>query len=129
MLANPFTRRHLWSALIVLAVFLCLNAAIAWSVRESYRHPERLLWMVLSVPLGPLTGAVVRGWPVDSSHSGCIDNAFSLLPRHALLLALAVLLQWFGSTRPPGWIRLTIWILGWSAWYAGGILALGHSLE
>ena len=129
MPANPFTRRHLWSALIVLALFLLLNAWIAWSVREASSSEERLVWMVLSVPLGPLTGAVVRGWPVDSTHDHCIDNAFSLLPWHALLLGVAVLLQWVGSARPPGWIRLTIWILGWSAWYAGGILSLAHSLE
>ena len=113
----------------MLVVFLLLNTVIAWSVRAAYGPPERLLWMVLSVPLGPLTGAVVRGWPRDSTDSCCIDNAFSLLPWHAFLLALAVLLQWAGSARPPGRIRLTIWILGWSAWYAGGILSLGHSLE
>jgi hypothetical protein len=129
VLANPFTRRHLWSALIVLAVFLLLNILIAWSVREAYGSPERLIWMVLSVPLGPLTGAVVRGWPLDSTHSDCIDNAVSLLPWHAALLTLAVLAQWVGSPRPSGRIRLTIWILGWSAWYAGGLLSLAHALE
>ena len=129
MLANPFARRHLRSALIVLAVFVVLNAWIAWSFRESYGPPERLIWMVVAVPLGPLTGAVVRGWPLDASDSSCVDNAFSLLPPHGLALGLAVLLQWVGSARPPGWIRMTIWIVGWIAWYAGGLLALGHSLE
>jgi hypothetical protein len=87
--------------------------------------------MVIAVPLGPLTGAVVRGWPLDSADDCCIANAFSLLPWPAALLALAVLLQWVGSTRSPepGALRLTIWILGWTAWYSGGILSLAHSLE
>lgn len=129
MHANPFARRHLRSALIVLAVFVLLNALIAWSVREAYGPRQNLIWMVLAVPLGPLTGAVVRGWPLDDTDSDCIANAFSILPWTAALLGLAAALQWVGSTRPPGWIRITIWVLGWVAWYAGGILALGHSLE
>ena len=129
MIARPFTRRHLWSALIVLAVFVLLNAWIAWTVRDSYTPPERLVRMVLAVPLGPLTGAVVRGWPVDATDSSCIENAFSLLPWSAVLLALGVLLQWVGSARPPGGVRLTIWCLGWIAWYGSGIVSLMHSLE
>lgn len=129
MLSSPFTRRHLRIALLVLAAFLLLNAWIAWQVRESTSSPERLVWMVLAVPLGPLTGAVVRGWPLDATHSSCIENAFSLLPWSALALVLAGLAQWFGGSRPVGRLRLTLWCLGWIAWFGGGIVALAHSLE
>lgn len=129
MPSSPFTRRHLRSALVVLAAFLLLNGWIAWQFRDSTGSPERLVWMVLAVPLGPLTGAVVRGWPVDATDSSCVDNAFSILPWSALLLVLAVGLQWVGSTRPVGRVRLALWCLGWIAWYGGGIVALGHSLE
>ena len=113
----------------MLAAFLLLNGWIAWQFRDSTGSPERLVWMVLAVPLGPLTGAVVRGWPVDATDSSCVDNAFSILPWSALLLVLAVGLQWVGSTRPVGRVRLALWCLGWIAWYGGGIVALGHSLE
>lgn len=128
MTASPFTGRHLRRALAVLAVFLLLNAWIAWRVRHAYDPSERLPWMVLAVPLGPLTGAVVRGWPKQAYDACCIAHAFSVLRPCALVLALTSAAQWIGKP-PAGRVRLALWTLGWILWFSGGIYSLAHSLS
>jgi hypothetical protein len=127
-----FTRAHAWVALTLLALFTALTA---WATGEllsadagdpPHEHALHVALTAVSTPLGPFTGAIAREF-----HSGCLANSMSLLPYAAALLAAGVLPQLLppASARPWRVLRLVVWALGWFAWFASGILSLGHALE
>lgn len=76
--------------------------------------------------LGPFTGAIAREW-----QSCCAENSWGLLPWAGAELAVGLLIQVVPLPSGRWWerLRLVAWSLGWFAWFASGILSLGHALE
>ena len=130
--SRRFTRAHAWVALSLLALFTALTASATGELLTadagdpSYEHTLRVALTAASTPLGPFTGAIAR-----KLQSCCLANSMSLFPYATALLATGVLLQLLppASARPSRLLRLTVWGLGWFAWFASGLLSLGHALD
>ena len=131
MIRNPFRRAHLRSALILFLLFALLTLLMIVSVPAEFGWAATLT-TTLAAPLGPLTGAVVRGWPLDRhADSGCVEFAYSLVPWCAAALALGILAQWIGNPDRRHWrvVHSLAWIVGWIGWLGGGPISLMVSLE
>ncbi len=74
---------------------------------------------------GPLTGAISRGF-----QSCCLKASLTLMAYCAPVLFVGCVMQFIRL--PEGKlaqaVRMVAWILGWLAWFCGGLLSLVHAL-
>ena len=57
-------------------------------------------------------------------------NSLSLLPYCGVLLMLAIVPQFLPcSMRGAGPIRMSLWVIGWLGWFAGGPISFLHALN
>jgi hypothetical protein len=124
---SRFARWHLWT---VVALWLGFSGLTLWiashGIDDSSDKPTLVFLTALGTPLGPMTGAISRGF-----QSCCVAFSLSLLPYCLSGLAIAVLLQ---LALPSGrwWsvaIRATGWIVGLVVWFGAGIVSFGHALS
>lgn len=75
--------------------------------------------------LGPMTGAMSRNW-----QGCCLANSLGLLPYCGALLGVGMVPQFLPSSlRGVRAIRMSLWIMGWFGWFAGGPISLLHALN
>ncbi len=126
MLKN-YTRSHwiVWIFLFVLFTLLTYLAADG-GIDDGPKHDRRVLVTTACTLSGPLTGAIAR-----DMQSCCLEVSMSILFVTGPLLLIGVLATNFGP-RERKWVRvmhLTLWILGWTLWYFGGLFSFAHALS
>ncbi len=109
-------------AVFTLATFLITNSG----VDDGPEHGARVFQITLGTITGPLTGAISRGF-----QDCCLSFSLSVMMYCGPVLALGFAAQ---ILRLPDqrWARvlkMTLWTIGWLAWFGGGILSFGHALS
>ena len=101
--------------------FLITNAG----VDQGPDHNARVLQTTLGTITGPLTGAISRGF-----QRCCLEFSLKVMLYCAPFLLIGVLVQFIGLPH-NAWLnalRMSLWIIGWLAWFLGGIVSFGHAL-
>lgn len=133
--AAPWLTRQHWIAFQTLLVsFSALTFALSWTLlsRPGAAQGVDLEWLgrialtTLATITGPLTGAVARG-----GQSCCVAMGLRALAWVGPLLASSIVLQIVGLPRGRKGqaVRSALWVVGWLAWFASGLVSLGHALE
>ena len=80
---------------------------------------------VSAVITGPFVGAVARGF-----QSCCLEFSLRIAWYCVPALLLGILLQWMPS-RHGKWmfLKLSAWVIGWIAWFGGGVLSYLHAFN
>lgn len=126
MVANNFTRRHvrvaagLWLASAALTLLVVLTG-----LDDAARRPLTVAATVAGTALGPLTGAISRGF-----QPCCLAASLALLPvcLPALAIAAAAQVVRLPNTPRVRMGRLAVWAAGLVVWFGGGIVSFGHAL-
>jgi len=122
-----FSRWHLWSALTIWFVFAALTLwIVSLGLDDARQHPNVVAATTVGTLLGPMTGAISRGF-----QSCCLAFSLSLLPWALAGLALGVAVQVF-TPHAPRWLaplRVIFWIAGLVVWFGSGIVSFGHALS
>ena len=108
--------------LILLVLFAGLAFLVSHAGTDDNDHALRVGVSTVGIVLGPFVGALNRG-----GMSSCVEFGFELLPWALVPLVsgvAAALCQW---PRSHG-VRLTLWTIGWVAWFASGIVSFGYAL-
>ena len=110
----------LW-AVFTLLTFLITHGGLD----EGPEHDLRVLQTTLGTLTGPLTGAIARGF-----QRCCLKFSLSLMVFCAPILSAGILAQFMGPLggKKTRIVRMSLWILGWLAWFLGGIVSFGHAL-
>jgi len=127
LIANNFSRRHVIAFIIIWLVFTAFVFLIARAgIDNGPDHDIAVAKTTAGTILGPLVGGMSRGW-----QGCCLRASLEILPYSASVLALGVLgllvplpRNWFTSS-----LRMMFWIIGWLAWFGGGIVSFGHALS
>ena len=109
---------------ILLVMFIGFAGLTFMSAREY--PPRAAAKIAASVALGPMAGAVVRGY-----QGCCLDFSLMLLPYcgGALVGALAAQLLVPPRGSPSRVFRLIAWSIGLFVWFAGAIVSFMHALS
>ena len=123
-------RLNVWQSWVALALWLAFGGftLFAFAVGSDGGGSDRTARVVMTTAataLGPMTGAVSRGF-----QGCCLRASVSLLPYCLPALLAGALVQWLV---PPGGVvrgtvRVIAWVVGLIVWFGGGILSLGHAL-
>lgn len=129
----PPTRRSRfawWHAGVAFVLWACAAVLMLWAVAmgldDAAEQPRTVAATVAGVALGPMTGAISRGF-----QDCCLAFSLSLLPYCLAALAVAVGVQ-LALPPSPAWlgpVRLLAWIVGLVVWFGGGLLSLLHALS
>lgn len=125
--AGRFFRWHLWTALALwLASSAWTLAILMHALDDAADRPLLVAAATLGSILGPMTGAISREF-----QSCCLACSLGLLPWCGGALAIGAAIQ---MAVPPrgrwlGLLRIAGWLGGWLAWFAGGLLSLGHAVS
>lgn len=106
-----------WSTLYVLAV------------SGGVGNGNGKLGKVLMTPVYTLGGPMVGAW-VRDSQSCCLDVSLWILAYAAPIPLAAVIVQfvWMPVGLGLRVLRLSIWCLAWTIWFASGLPSLAHAL-
>ena len=121
------TRKHAWT---FAALFAAFSGLTYWATNvlldAGPHHTKYVILTTAATLLGPFTGAISR-----RSQSCCLAFSWSLLPYAAGALAVCMAMQLVPLPSGRWWerLRLFAWSVGWLAWFASGIISLGHALE
>lgn len=125
-LRSRFPGWQLGIALALWLVFSGLTLAIVLNGLDDADRPLKLAAVTAGTALGPMTGAISRGF-----QSCCLTFSLRLLPVCLGALLGTILVQVI--VPPIGWwrrtIRLLAWIGGLLMWFGGGIISLAHALS
>lgn len=127
LFCNNFTRWH------VLAFAIVWLAFTAWTylmtdanLDQGPDHSTNVVMAAAFSFIGPLNGAMIRDW-----QGCCLRFSLEVFPYAAAMLGLGVLVMFIRL--PRGWIattvRMILWIVGWSAWFFGGIVSFAHAFS
>ena len=120
-------RVHGWT---FAALFAAFSALTCWATNvlldAGPHHTRYVILTTAATLLGPFTGAIAR-----RSQSCCLAFSWSLLPYAGAALAVCMAVQLAPLPSGRWWerLRLLAWSAGWFAWFASGIVSLGHALE
>jgi hypothetical protein len=118
-----FSRTHWFVVSGLLLVFTGLTLAACLDGSASDLRERHILAATMGTITGPFTGAIAR-----PSQSSCLRCGWELLPYCGGILAAAFCLQMFPSFLRRG-ARLSCWVLGWLAWFGGGVLSLMYAFS
>jgi len=107
---------------VLFSVFAGLSCLFSHGATDDNDHAYRVMLSTIGIVLGPFVGALNRG-----GMSSCIELGLVLLPWGGGPLTLAILSQLACWPRSP-MLRLTLWTIGWIAWFTTGIVSLGYAL-
>jgi hypothetical protein len=123
---NRLRRVH---GFILLAFTLAFSALTFWGLSHQSVNDWRSNWnftATLFTISGPFTGAIAR-----PSQSTCLEFAFKLFPYCAGFLLAGILCQVIPL--PFRWgerfFRISMWVLGLTGWFGGGVLSLAYALS
>jgi hypothetical protein len=102
--------------------FLIANGGIT----DTQSHVRLVCYTTMGTILGPMTGAISRNW-----QGCCTKFSLSFVPYCGAILLLGCTVQLIRIPFEKGVraLRLFFWILGWLAWFTGGILSFAHALS
>lgn len=111
----------MWVGFACLTLWIVLNG-----LDDAEQRPGVVAATTFGTILGPMTGAISRG-----GQDCCVAFSLSLLPSCLSALVAGVVAQ---RVTPLGalWaavVRVAAWIVGWLAWFGGGIVSFGHALS
>ncbi|QDU35895.1 hypothetical protein Mal4_01770 [Maioricimonas rarisocia] len=126
MLKNQFGWAHLGTFLLIWLGFTIWTYLIVSAEFDGSPWTDRrVVLTTVATLLGPMTGAVSR-----DGQSCCLEFSLRLLPwAGAFLLAgiLPQLVRW-PFQRGAATLRILVWCLGLTGWFAGGIVSFTHAL-
>lgn len=124
---NRLTKTHASIFAVMLVIFTILTFLITnEGVDHDSEHNTRVFFTTLGTITGPLTGAISRGF-----QSCCLRFSLTVMAYCALPLLLGVGLQFLhpGERKWLRVVRMSAWIVGWLAWFLGGIFSFLHALS
>ncbi|MEW4570276.1 hypothetical protein AB1L88_20610 [Tautonia sp. JC769] len=127
-IAKAFSRWHLGIFLGAWLGFAALTLQIVRThLDNAERHPGVVAATTVGSVLGPMSGAISRGF----SQGCCLEVSLSLLPYCLSALVAAAVVQVVVPARGVGLLalRLVAWMVGVIVWFGGGIVSLGHALS
>lgn len=121
---RSWARSYIFAGL--LGAFTALTYLAVSSGTPSDLRERPVLLTTLATITGPFVGPIAR-----RSQSCCMDFALSLAAVAGPILALGLIAQ--AVPLPFRWgrrsFRLTLWTLGWAAWFFSGLVSFGHALS
>jgi hypothetical protein len=124
---NYLTKSHIFLFLAMLIVFMIWTFLIVdGGLDKGEGHRERVLLTTVGTIAGPFTGAISRNF-----QGCCLQFSLFLAACCAPILLIGLAVQFLGPTggKLLCVMRMMLWILGWLAWFMGGIVSFLHALS
>lgn len=124
---TSFSETHWWIVTTLWFVWTIIYMSII--VAHQKDDPERLESLMLTplvTAVAPLLGAMLKGF-----QGCCLQVSLGVLMWALPIPIGAALLQWCWNPKhlPLRIIRMLIWMIAWTLWFASGNLSFGHAMS